>query len=139
MTDMPIRFRADRAAYFHSHTKLAAIAMGGAMCVLWLLDDPNIWTGAAAGLGAIALRGFWMKRQELGATWEIKGDSLSGPAGIHIPLAEIAALRPLGSFVQVVTKAGDKHLIKYQADASATIAAIRRAQGLGSREGDQWL
>lgn len=127
MTETPIRFRADRATYFRSHTRLAAIAMGGAMFVLWLMGDPNIWTGAVAGLGAIALRGFYMRSEELAAIWEIRDKVLTGPMDTHVPLASIATLRPWGSFVQVVTRDGHKHLIKYQADADATISAIRRA------------
>ena len=127
MTEAPIRFRADRATYFRSHTRLAAIAMGGAMLVLWLMGDPNIWTGAVAGLGAIALRGFYMRSEELGAIWEIRGNILTGPSETRVPLSSIETLRPWGSFVQVITRDGHKHLIKYQADADATISAIRRA------------
>ena len=124
----PLRFRADRATYFRSHTRLAAIAMGGAMGVLWLIGDPNIWTGAVAGLGAMALRGWFLASEELGVTWEVRDGYLLGPQDRRIALANIETIRSMGSFVQLITRDGQKHLIKYQADAGATIAALRRAQ-----------
>ena len=46
-----------------------------------------------------------------------------------MPLNQIAAVNIMGSFVQIVTNTGDKHLIKYldQSDPAATKAAIERA------------
>lgn len=120
-------FTPDRGAYIRSHVRLAAICMAGAMGVLWLLGDPNIWVGAVAGLAAISLRGWFLMSEELAAIWQISGDRLEGPAGRAVPLAEIALVRSLGSFVQVVTRSGDKHLIKYQSDPAATVVAIETA------------
>lgn len=133
MKSAPIRFRADRATYFHSHTRQAAIAMGAAMALLWLFGNPNIWVGAAAGLGAIAIRGFWLRNRELATVWELREGHLVGPGGVRVPLSDIYRLRSLGSFVQVITTTGDTFLIKYQADAKATIAAIRRAMAADNR------
>lgn len=121
------RFTADRTAYLRSHAWLAALGMGGAMGVLWLMGNPYVWTGAVAGLGAVALRGWYLASEELNVVWEIDGDRLTGPAGRKIPLSQIKTVRTLGSFVQVITNSGDKHLIKYQADPAATVAAIQRA------------
>lgn len=127
------RFTPDRAAYIRSHTWLAALGMGGAMVVLWALDNPYVWTGAPAGLAAVALRGWYMASEELAVVWQIDNDRLTGPAERNIPLNQIAVVRSLGSFVQVITQSGDKHLIKYQADPAATVAAIQAAQrGAGS-------
>ncbi|AAV93603.1 hypothetical protein KQ247_10055 [Ruegeria pomeroyi] len=126
MADPVIRFVADRQAYLRNHTWMAAIAMGGAMAVLWALGNPYIWTGAPAGLAAIALRGWYLASEELAVVWEISEDTLSGP-GPRVPLSQIEIVRTMGSYVQVITKGGDKHLIKYQADPAATKAAIERA------------
>lgn len=128
MSEAPVRFKTDRAVYFESHLKLAALAMGGAMLVLWLAGNPNVWIGAAAGLGAIALRGWYLRAQDLSAVWELRDGLLTGPGGRRVPLDQIETLRRIGSFVQVVTRSGDRYLIKYQADPAATIAALRRAQ-----------
>jgi hypothetical protein len=122
------RFTADRAAYLRSHTWLAALGMAGAMAALWLLGNPYVWTGAPAGLAAVALRGWYLASEEFAVVWQIDGDRLTGPAERNIPLNQIARVRSLGSFVQVITKSGDKHLIKYQADPAAIVAAIQAAR-----------
>lgn len=128
MRDAPIRFLPSRDAYLRSHAKLAALAMAAAMFVLWLMDDPNIWVGAIAGLGAIAVRGWYLASEEMAAVWELDTTALHGPGERHVPLAQIARLRRMGSFVQIVTNSGDKHLIKFQADPDATIRTIERAR-----------
>lgn len=120
-------FTADRSAYVRSHTWMAAAAMGGAMLVLWLIGNPYVWTGAPAGLAAIVLRGWYLASEELGFVWSIDGNDLAGPGPRRIALDSIAQVNTMGSYVQIVTKTGDKHLIKYQADPAATKAAIERA------------
>ncbi|MDU9003112.1 hypothetical protein [Sedimentitalea todarodis] len=126
MTEIPIRFTADRQAYIQNHMTLAAVAMALAMFVLWLMGSPHIWTGAVAGLAAIALRGWYLASEQLAEVWEITDDTLSGPGGRRVPLDQIETLRSMTCFVQVITRGGDKHLIKYQADPAATIATIER-------------
>ena len=126
MADPVIRFVADRQAYLRNHTWMAAIAMGGAMAVLWAMGNAHVWTGAPAGLAAIALRGWYLASEELAVVWEISEGTLSGP-GPRVPLSQIEMVRTMGSYVQVITRSGDKHLIKYQADPTATKAAIERA------------
>ena len=123
----PIRITPDRSTYIRSHTWMAAIGMGGAMLILWLMGNPHIWTGAVAGLAAIALRGWYMASEELAAVWEIKDDHLTGPLERRIALSNIAEVRALFGYVQVVTHTGDKHLIKYQSDPEGTIAKIKGA------------
>lgn len=61
-------------------------------------------------------------------TWTLTGSTLTGPAGREVPLPQIEAVKTLGSYVQVITKSGGKHLIKYQADPAATLNAIERAK-----------
>lgn len=121
-------FTANRAAYLRNHAWLAALGMAGAMAVLWLAGNPHVWTGAVAGLGAVIVRGWYLASEELNVVWQIRDGALTGPAERKIPLANIAKVRSLGSFVQVITHSGDKYLIKYQADPAATITAIERAR-----------
>ena len=128
MTQIVQDFAPDRDTYVRSHVRLAAIAMGGAMAVLWAMGDPNIWVGAVAGLGAIALRGWYLASEELAADWHLSDDALDGPQKRHVPLRSVSKVRSMGSFVQVVTDSGDKHLIKYQADPASTVAAIEKAR-----------
>lgn len=126
MTSM--QFPPDQGAYLRSHVWLAALGMGGAMLVLWLIDNPYIWTGAPAGLAAVAVRGLYLRSEEMAAIWEMTDTSMKGPAGQIVPLSSIETVRTLGSFVQLITKSGDKHLIKYQADPARTMAEIERAR-----------
>lgn len=125
----PVVFIPDRGAYIRTNTWLAAFAMAGAMVVLWLIGNPYIWTGAPAGLAAVGVRAWYLASEELAATWEMSDTALSGPGPRKVALNHIAAVNTMGSFVQIVTKGGDKHLIKYQADPTATKAAIERAMG----------
>ena len=124
----PQTFRPDRATYIRAHAWMAAIAMAGAMIVLWLIGSPHIWTGAVAGLAAIAVRGWYLASEELAVEWTLEAGVLSGPAERRVPLSSIAKINTMGGYVQIVTQAGDKHLIKYQADPAATIAAIESAR-----------
>ncbi|MFP4274022.1 MAG: hypothetical protein ACLFRU_03270 [Paracoccaceae bacterium] len=122
-------FRADRATYIRDHAWMAALAMAGAMIVLWLLGNPHVWTGAVAGLAAVGLRGWYLASEELGHVWRLSGGMLEGPGGRKVSLSEIDKLRSLGSAVQIVTRGGDKHLIKYLADRDAVMARIRAEAG----------
>lgn len=122
-----ITLSADRQTYIRSHAWMAAIGMGGAMLILWLIGNPHVWTGAIAGLAAISLRGWYMASEELNVVWTIKDGRLTGPMERNIALSDIALVRGFLSTVQIVTKTGDKHLIKYQADADATVAQIKGA------------
>ena len=123
-----IQFPPDRATYIRGQAWLALAAMLGAMAVLWVIGNDHVWTGAVAGLAAIAIRGWYLMDEELAALWRIEGGALHGPGERRVAVSEIALVRSLGSSVQIVTSGGDKHLIKHQPDPAATIAAIERAR-----------
>ena len=123
-------FHPDRSTYWRDHAWLAAGAMGLGMVVLWLMGNNHVWTGAVGGLAAIAARAFYVASDELTARWDLTDQRLLGPQTRAVRLGEIRTVRGLGSAVQVVTAAGDKHLIKYQADRVATEAHIRAAAGM---------
>ncbi|MBO9474264.1 hypothetical protein J7413_12000 [Shimia sp. R10_1] len=122
-------FAADRATYIRTNTWLAAAAMIGGMAVLWLLGNPYVWTGAVGGLGAIVVRGAYLMSDELAMRWDLTNQRLLGPGGRIIALQNIEKINKMGSFVQVVTQSGDKHLIKYQSDPEATMTALKRQSG----------
>lgn len=124
-------FPPDYATYVRTHWIMAAVAMAAGMGILWALDNPHIWTGAIGGLAAVALRGWYLMDEEMGHVWHMTKDSLDGPHGRTVPLAEIDALRVIGAAVQVITRSGDKHLIKFQADPKATKARIETARPRG--------
>lgn len=122
-------FPADRATYLRDHAAMAALAMGGAMTVLWWMGNPHVWTGAVAGLAAITIRGWYLQSEDLAVSWLLTDSRLLGPPGRSALLRDITKVRGLGSAVQVVTSDGDKHLIKYQSEKDAVIAKIDAARG----------
>ncbi len=117
-------FHPDRATYYRDHALMAAAAMASGMIALWLFGNPHLWTGAVGGLAAVAVRTFYLASEELTARWDLTDRRLLGPGGRDVALGQIAALRTLGSAVQIVTQTGDKHLMKYQRDRDATRARI---------------
>lgn len=127
----PVRFAPDRAAYIRAHAWMAALAMAGAMALLWAVENQHVWTGAVAGLAAIAVRGWYLASEELAVVWDLEGSALTGPGGRRMALGQIEKVRSMGSFVQIITRNGDKHLIKYQADPARTVAAIETARARG--------
>lgn len=120
-------FQGERSSYVRTNAWIAAGAMAAGMGILWAVGNPYVWTGAVGGLAAVVVRAGYLMSDELGVRWDLTNQRLLGPGGRVIALTNIAELNKLGSFVQVVTKNGDKHLIKYQADPLATMAAIERS------------
>ncbi|WP_170474790.1 hypothetical protein [Ruegeria arenilitoris] len=125
--DDPVTFAPSKAAYIRTNAWLAAGAMAGAMIVLWVIGNPYVWTGAPAGLAAVTVRAWYLASEELATSWQMTDTALTGPGPRKVPLIQIAAVNKMGSFVQIVTNGGEKHLIKYQSDPAATKAAIERA------------
>lgn len=120
-------FHPDRAAYIRDHTWMAALAMAAGMVILWAMGNPHVWTGAVGGLAAIIIRGGYVASDELNVRWDLTNQRLLGPQTRVVELGEIKTVKVLGSNVQVITKSGDKHLLKYQGDRAATKAAILAA------------
>ncbi len=121
-------FRADRGTYWREHAWLAAIAMALGMGVLWAVGNPFVWTGAVGGLIAVAVRAFYLASDETRMEWWLTDRRLLGPGGRIIALENVEAVRSIFSAVQVVTVTGDKHLLKFQAEPTAVIAAIEDAK-----------
>jgi len=120
-------FSPDRMTYMRDHAWMAAAAMALGMAILWLIGNPHVWTGAVGGLAAIAVRGGYLATDELAARWDLTDRRLLGPQTRVARLSDIAQVRGLGSAVQIVTRSGDKHLIKYLADKDAVMARIKEA------------
>ena len=120
-------FTPNRATYWRDHAWLAAAAMALGILALWIAGNPHVWTGAVGGLAAVAVRAFYVASDEMQARWDLTDRRLLGPQTRAVPLAQIETLRSLGSAVQVVTRTGDKHLLKYQPDRAATITRIKAA------------
>ncbi|WP_257893424.1 hypothetical protein [Gymnodinialimonas phycosphaerae] len=123
------QFHPDRATYWRTNAWMAAIAMAIGMAILWLIGNPHVWTGAVGGLFAIAVRAFYLASDELKQHWDLTNQRLLGPGGREVELGQIAEVRTILGMVQIITQAGDKHLIKNQAAPEQAIAQIEAARG----------
>ncbi|WP_425101543.1 hypothetical protein [Tropicibacter sp. S64] len=120
-------FRPDARVYLQSLATLAAVFMAAGMAILWLIGNPHVWTGAIGGLAAVVVRGWYLRDEALGEVWTLDETALHGPGGRHVLLSELAEVKRLGSGVQLVTKGGDKHVIKFQTDPDGVVAKIKTA------------
>ncbi len=123
------RFRADRGTYWRDNAMMGAVGIAGAFVILALLGRIDQAGIAAIGVVlGIGLRAAYLASETLGNEWVLTDRRLLGPQGRIVLLLELETVRSLMSDVQIITKAGDKHLIKHQSDKAATIAAIEKAR-----------
>lgn len=123
----PRRFPADRRAYVRGHVSLALLGSIIGAAILLLIGNPHAWVAPVAAVGAIAVRGFYLASEELAVVWEIRDACLASSDGRSVPLDRIERVRRLGTAVQVVTRSGDKYLLKHQADPESVRARILAA------------
>lgn len=121
---------ADRGAYVKSHLIMAVLGGAVAGLVLVWLGNPDPWIGPVAAILALGVRGWYLASEAQSAVWRLTDRRLIGPGGRLIGLAEIETVRPFLGDVQIITRSGDKHLLKYLADAGAVVAAIDAARGV---------
>lgn len=119
---------ADKGSYWRSHAIMAVIGGFIAGVVLVVLGNPTPWVGPVAAIAAMIARGWYLASEALVAQWRLTDQRLQGPGGREISLAQIKLARPFLGDVQVVTRSGDKHLMKYLADTGAVVAAIEAAR-----------
>jgi hypothetical protein len=122
-------FRADRRAYWQGHLVMAVVlGIAAGLFLLWQ-GNPYPVAGPVGAAIAIGARAAYLASEALSDVWRLTEDRLIGPGGRIVPLAQVQLARPFLGAVQVVTLSGDKHLIKYQAEASAVAARILKAAG----------
>jgi len=120
-------FSGNRATYIKEHVMLAALGSVLMSGVLVYMGNPHAWTGIVGAVGAIAVRGLYVAKEQLGFTWHLTNRRLIGPTGSAISLSNVAKVNTIFSAAQVVTRTGDKYLLKYQEDTARTKAEIERA------------
>ncbi len=121
-------FRADLPTYWKSHALMALIAGVVAGVALVYGGNPAPWVGPVAAVLAIGLRASYLKSEVLAEEWRLTNRRLLGPGRRIAPLSSLKLARPFLGAVQLVMAGGDKHLIKYQADTAAKVAAIMAAK-----------
>ena len=117
-------FRSDRTAYWRGHLIMAVVLGIGAGLVLLWLGNPYPVAGPFGAVLAIGARAAYLASEALAETWRLTNRRLIGPGGRSIPLARLRTARPFFGSVQITTTTGDRHLIKYQADPTATASRI---------------
>lgn len=122
-------FRPDAGVYWRSNGILAVIAGAVAGAALVYGGNPAPWVGPVAAVLAIGLRAAYLRSEALTEEWKLTNRRLIGPGGRVAPLSSLKEVRSFFGAVQLVT-GSDKHLMKYQADPAAVIAAINKARGV---------
>lgn len=120
-------FAPDARRFFADTAALAGVAALGVGIVLALMGNGHVLIGGLGALAAVVVRAAFLASETLAARWTLTARRLIGPGGRVVPLGEVATVRRLMGDVQVITRGGDKHLIRHQRDAAATVAAITRA------------
>lgn len=126
-------FVPDRRLYVRNNLIMAVLLGFVAGAALLIGGNPSPWVGPVAAVLAIGIRAAYVASDALAAEWRLTDRRLLGPAGRAVALADIATARPFFGDVQVVSRNGDKHLLKYLADAPGVIAAIETAAGRAAR------
>lgn len=117
-------FRPDPAAYLRGHAILALVGGVVAGLVLVALGNPHPWVGPVAAAAAIGLRAAYLRSEVMAQRWRLTERRLLGPNMRDIRRDQIVQVRPFLGDVQVVTRQGDKHLMKYMADAPGVVSAL---------------
>lgn len=127
------RLRSDRGRYWRDHAVLAVLGMAGAGTVLWLLGSEHVAIGSLGAVLALGVRGLYLASEQLKSVWVLTDRRLVLPGGRSVMLLEIETVRKLMGDMQIITRAGDKHLIKHIADPEAMLALIEQARSRRAR------
>lgn len=122
------KLRSDRGRYWRDHALLAVLGMAGAGAVLWLLGSDHVAIGSLGAVLALGVRGLYLSSEQLKSVWVLTDRRLVLPGGRSVMLLEIETVRKLMGDIQIITRTGDKHLIKHIADPDAFVALIDQAR-----------
>ncbi|WP_114965752.1 hypothetical protein [Alkalilacustris brevis] len=121
--------RSDKRIFWRDHLWMALIGMALVALVLWLMDNAFILIGTFGAGAAVAVRALYLASEALASRWWLTDRRVILPDGKRaVMLLEIETVRRLFGDVQIVTRAGDKYLIKHLADGDALVAEITAAR-----------
>lgn len=126
MSDVDLR--PDAGRYWLNHLATAVVLGAVAGVVLIAMGNPYPWTGPVAAVLALGVRGLYLRSDAMAEVWRLTPGALVGPGARRVALSDIVTVRTLMGHVQVVTRQGDKILIRYLADAKAAATAIEAAR-----------
>ncbi len=123
------RLQADSGRYWRDHAVLALVGMAGVGGVLWLIGSEHVAIGSLGAVLALAVRGAYLYSEQMKTVWHLTDRRLVLPDGKRsVMLLEIETVRRLMGDMQVITRGGDKHLIKHLADTAGAVAQIEQAK-----------
>ena len=120
-------YKGSKAVFIRIQVVMAIVGAALITSGLLLAGNPDWWLGIVGSFAGIAMRGYYIADEQLGFAWVLTATQLKSPSDRAIDLSEISALRSLLGSVQVITREGDKFLIKYQAAPERVIADINQA------------
>ena len=123
-----IDIRSDKATYLRDHLVLAILGMGLVGMVLAVVGSDHWFIGSLGAVLALGARGAYLYSEQMGVHWVLTNRRLVGPGGRNVYLLELITVRRLFGDVQLVTRAGDKYLIKHVAGAEDVVETILRTR-----------
>src|SRR5690554_5943162 len=118
----------DRARYWRDTITMGLVLAVLVGVVLWLMGNQYALIGVAGALAAAAARGVYLASEQLSFRWRLTDRRLIMPSGGSVMLLEMETIRRVFGDVQIITRGGDKHLVKHVADAPELVAAITGAR-----------
>ncbi|SIS77942.1 hypothetical protein [Phaeovulum vinaykumarii] len=127
-------FTADRRRYWRDHLAMAGLGIVVASLGLALFGRAHtIPAGVLGVVAAVGLRGLYLASEAFARRWQLTDRRLIGPQGRQVMLLEIETVRRLMGDVQIVSRDGQKHLIKHLADPQAVLDTILDARDARAR------
>ncbi|MCC5993515.1 MAG: hypothetical protein JJT99_13455 [Rhodobacteraceae bacterium] len=120
--------RSDKGIYWRDHGVMAVLGMGVVGMVLAFIGSDHVAIGSLGAVLALGVRGIWLYSEQMKFHWVLTNMRLVGPGGRKVYLLELEKVRRLFGDIQLITKGGDKHLIKHVANAEALVAEIEAAR-----------
>ena len=130
-------YRPDRGRYWRDHGVMAVGLMALAGGGLWLIGSPYPAIGSLGAILAVAVRALYLAPETLAMHWVLTDRRVILPGGQRaIMLMELQTVRPLLGDVQLITRSGDKHLMKHLPDAASVVKRILDARDRRAKRRD---
>jgi hypothetical protein len=122
------QIRSDKATYWRDHGVMAVLGMGVVGIVLSVIGSDHVAIGSLGAVLALAVRGLWLYSEQMKFRWVLSNMRLVGPGGRQVYLLELEKARRLFGDIQLITKSGDKHLIKHIRQSDHLVEEIEGAR-----------
>lgn len=131
-------FLPDLRRYWSDQAALAAMGAAAVLLVMPMLGKGSqIWAGLLGVFLAVGLRALLVKSEVFARRWQLTDRRLIGPQGRQLALGDLVTVRRLFGDVQLVSRTGQKHLIKHLADTQGVMDTILAARDAGQAEARQ--